>query len=250
MPRSLRTALVALAVVVTAGTCTALGFWQLGRYREREAQNEALRLALAAPPRALPADAARALPATAGSGRFTVRGRFDETRQFLLIGRSRDGSPGVHVVTPLLRDDGGPAVLVDRGFVPAPDAATALPPPEPVPASRAVTGLVEAIEPRSGDPLWRAVPVGSQRLWSTRWLVADSVARGLPYAVSLVVLKELEGEGVPAEPARSRAAFANTSMHLNYAGQWFFFALIALLGPLALIRARRRAAARAEAART
>lgn len=237
----IRNVLAVIAVLVTATTCTVLGFWQLGRYREREAVNAELRAALAAPPRPLPADAGPG-PALAAPGRWTVRGRFDEARQFLLIGRSRDGYPGVHVVTPLLRDDGGPAVLVDRGFVPADDAATAVPPTEPDTAARAVTGLVEPIVPRPGNSMWQASPSARMRLWSTRWLVADSVARALPYPVAAVVLRELEGEGVPAAPARSRAAMANTSMHLSYAGQWFFFALVALVGPFFLARARRRPA--------
>ena len=175
-------------------------------------------------------------------GRWTVRGRFDEARQILLIARSRDGYPGVHVVTPLLRDDGGAAVLVDRGFVPADDAATAIPPAEPDSAARAVTGLVEPIAPRAGDPLWHPAPAAPMMLWSTRWLVADSVAAALPYPVAPVLLRELAGEGVPAVPARSQARFANTSTHLGYAGQWFFFALVALVGPFILARARRRAA--------
>lgn len=247
MPPVLRNALVVLAVVATAGTCTALGFWQLGRYREREALNAKLRVALAAPPRPLPADAAAALLPGAGPARWSVRGRFDEARQILLVGRSRDGEPGVHVVTPLLRADGGVAVLVDRGFVPSPDAATAIPPPEPDTLDRAVVGLVDPLEGphRDGDPLWHLTPVARQMLWSTRWLVADSVAGALPYAVAPIVLRELEGEGVPAEPARARASFANTSMHLGYAGQWFFFALTAVVGPLVFVRARRRAATRA-----
>jgi cytochrome oxidase assembly protein ShyY1 len=45
---------------------------------------------------------------------------------------------------------------------------------------------------------------------------------------------------VPAQPARSQTSFANTAMHLSYAGQWFVFGLIALVGPFVLARARRR----------
>ncbi len=227
-----------------AATCISLGFWQLGRYRSRTDENRRLAAAIAAPPRAFPSGRTALPPAeTLGVGRWTVRGRFDEARQILLIGRSRDGYPGVHVVTPLRREDGGDAVLVDRGFVPADDAATATPPAEPDTAARAVTGLVEPITPRAGDPLWRLTPSARMMLWSTRWLVVDSVATALPYPVAPVLLRELEGEGVPPLPARSRARYANTATHLGYAGQWFFFALVALVGPFILARARKRAAA-------
>ncbi len=242
---ALRSVLGSVAAVVVAATCISLGFWQLGRFRTRTAENQRLAVAIAAPPRILPPRAADLAPAESlRLGRWTVRGRFDEARQILLIGRSRDGDPGVHVVTPLVREDGGDAILVDRGFVRADDAATAIPPAEPDSLARAVRGLVEPIAPRPGDPLWRLTPTARMMLWSTRWLVVDSVNAALPYPVAPVLLRELEGEGVPVSPARSQARYANTATHLGYAGQWFFFALVALAGPFFLVRAQRRAAAK------
>jgi surfeit locus 1 family protein len=236
-----RIVLAAVAALVVGATCISLGFWQLGRYRTRTAANRALAAAIAAPPRDLPQAAAGLPPADSlAVGRWQVRGRFDESRQILLINRTRDGAPGVHVVTPLLREDGGGAVLVDRGFVPSDDAATAIPPPEPDAAPRAVVGVIEPIAPREGNSLWRATPVDTLELWATRWLVADSVAAALPYAVAPLLLRELPGEGVPARPARTAPRFADVTMHLSYAGQWFFFGTVALVGPLILARARGR----------
>ncbi len=236
-----RTVLAVVASLAVGATCISLGFWQLGRWNERSAANRALAAAIAAPPRILPPAAAGLPPADSLTvGRWSVHGRFDQSRQVLLISRTRDGAPGVHVVTPLLRSDGGGAVLVDRGFVPADDAATAIPPPEPDPAARVVTGVLEPIAPRPGNSLWRATPVDSLQLWQARWLVADSVAAALPYAVAPVLLKELPGEGVPLRPARSSPRYADVTTHLSYAGQWFFFAAVALFGPFILARARRR----------
>jgi surfeit locus 1 family protein len=226
--------LAAVAALVVGATCISLGFWQLGRYQARSAANRALAAAIAAPPRALPPAAAGLPPADSLTvGRWQVRGRFDESRQILLIGRTRDGAPGVHVVTPLVRADGNGAVLVDRGFVPSDDAATAIPPPEPDTAPRTVVGVVEPIARR-------ATPVDTLQLWAARWLVADSVAAALPYPVAPLLLRELPGEGVPARPARGSPRFADVTMHLSYAGQWFFFGAVALVGPFILARARRR----------
>ena len=42
----------------------------------------------------------------------------------MLRGEALDGVPGVRIVTPLLIAGEGPAVLVERGFLPAPDAVT------------------------------------------------------------------------------------------------------------------------------
>ena len=235
----LRSLLVLVVVLVVAGTCIRLGLWQLGRWREKQAANRTLAAALAAPARPLPAGAtADGLP----PGRWQAAGRFDESRQFVLVGRSNDGDPGVHLVTPLVRDDGGPAVLVDRGFVPSPDATTARPLDFPEPAPRVVTGLVDPLARRAGNAVWQRAAADSLAQWTTRWLDPDSVAAALPYAVAPLVLRELPGDGVPAQPIKGAARFADTMVHLSYAGQWFFFALVALVGPLILGRARRRKA--------
>ena len=53
-----------------------------------------------------------------------ARGRYDHGHEIVIRGDVLQGVPGVRLVTPLLLGDGGPAVLVDRGFLPAPDAVT------------------------------------------------------------------------------------------------------------------------------
>ena len=235
-----RSVLALVAAWIVAATCISLGFWQLGRYRARQEENRVFAAALAAPPRALPAAGFLPSADTLLLGRWRVRGRFDQTRQILLTGRAQGGQPGVRVVTPLVRDDGGTAVLVDRGFLPADDAATAVPPADSSTRSHDVIGLVERIAPRTGDPLWHPTPADSMRLWSARWLVADSIRAALPYAVAPLLLRELPGEGVPRVPSRSMPRRTDPMIHLSYAGQWFFFALVALFGPFVLRRARRR----------
>ena len=124
--------------------------------------------------------------------------------------------------------------------MPSPDAATAWPPAFPEPGERRVVGLLEPLARRNGDPLWREQPNDSIRLWSARWIDPDSVAAALPYAVAPALLVELPGPGVPETPRRRPARPADTTIHLNYAGQWFFFALVALVGPIVFARARRR----------
>jgi surfeit locus 1 family protein len=241
--RRLRSVLVVTVVVIVAGTCIRLGLWQLHRYEARTESNRSLAAALAAPARWLPADGGVGLPAdTLALARWRVHGRFDETRQVVLVSRTMSGAPGVHIVTPLRRDDGAPAVLVDRGFVASPDAATADPAAFPEPGPRAVIGLVDPLRRREGDALWRRGGGDSLAAGSARWLDPDSVAATFPYAVAPVVLRQLPGDDVPLRPARAAARFADTMVHLSYAGQWFFFALVTFLGPLVFMRTRRNRA--------
>ena len=239
---SARSVLGLTLALLVAAACISLGFWQLGRWREKREGNDRLRAALAAPPLPLAAGAAGLRLAALRGGRVRIDGRYDETRQVVLVGRTRNGNPGVHVVTPLLPDDGGPAVLVDRGFVPSPDAATARPAEVPEPGPRTVIGVVAPLERRPGDPLWRRTVAHDESVavWSARWLDPDSVVAAFPYGVARLYVRQLPGPGVPARPAREPARIADPSIHLSYAVQWFFFALIALIGPFILRRARLR----------
>src|SRR5882672_9157473 len=179
--------------LVTAAVCVRLGIWQIARLHEKEALNARLRAALAAAPGDLAAaDLALAHgPDALRFGRWSARGRFDETHQFLLMGRARNGEPGVEVVTPLVPDGagaasaaggmgaGGPAVLVNRGWIPSADAATAKPEQYPAPGERAVTGLAEPLG-RGGAVAYGRVEFDSLAVWSVTRLDADSVAARLP----------------------------------------------------------------------
>src|SRR6476646_4963302 len=165
--------------LVTAAVCVRLGFWQIARLHEKEALNARLRRALAAAPGDLAAaDRALALgPDTLRFGRWAARGRFDEAHQFLLMGRARNGEPGVDVVTPLVPDSGsggagGAAVLVNRGWIPSADAATAKPEQYPAPGERAVTGFAEPIA-RGGGNAYGRVEIDSLEVWSVSQLDAD-----------------------------------------------------------------------------
>ncbi len=109
--------LAAVAVLV-ATACVLLGRWQLNRLAQRRARNAALAARLALPPlpvgRNVTADSAR-------QRRVVARGVYDFAAERTWPGRSFQGTPGVALLTPLRLADGS-AVLVDRGWVPSPDA--------------------------------------------------------------------------------------------------------------------------------
>jgi cytochrome oxidase assembly protein ShyY1 len=76
-------------------------------------------------------------------------------------------------------------------------------------------------------------------LWSTRTLDADSLKARFPYAIAPWVVRQLPGDGVPAEPVRTAPEPLDDLMHLGYAIQWFLFATILVFGS-ALVALRRR----------
>ena len=235
----LRTALMAGAVIVLAAICVRLGFWQLSRLAQKRAWNAAQREALAAPPIDLGLDRSAGL-ATVRHHRVRARGHYDETHQVLLAGRSHGGSPGVHVVTPLIVE-GGSAVLVDRGWTFADDAATARPQKNTEPGELTVIGIADSIPTTAPEP-WRTIESDTVKLWSARRLALDSLRSRFPYALAPFLVRQLPGSGVPARPVREAPAPLNESVHVSYAVQWFLFALILLAGPPIVATSRRRAA--------
>jgi len=233
-----RTLLALLAVLVMAAVCVRLGFWQLARLREKQALNAGLATARQAPPLVVAGE----LPplSTARHRMIELRGAFDESRQFLLTGRARAGAPGVEVVTPLRVSGATAAVLVNRGWLPAPDAATARPQEFPEPGERTVRGSVEDLPHRAAGAPLRAGGDDRVTLWSARWLDADSVRARLPYPVADYVVRQAPAPGVPDRPLRSEPRPHNEAMHMSYAMQWFLFAAILLGGSATLAWSRRR----------
>lgn len=235
----LRALLVGAIVVAMAATCVRLGVWQLSRWHEKQRLNAALNASLAAPPLVI-GDAA---PPAGAVGRRRVRaqGVYDETHQFVLAGRASNGSPGVDVVTPLLLPGGG-AVLVDRGWLYAADAATANPLAWPEPGPRTVVGLAQPLAGvRMRVPL-RRLPYGhdSAAVWSAMVVDPDTAARRLGRPVAGWLLRALPAADAPPQPVRSAPRPYDELMHISYAVQWFAFATILVVGSLALAWTRRR----------
>ena len=76
-------------------------------------------------------------------------GRYDAGHKLLVRNRPFDGQVGFHVLAPLVTA-AGPALLVDRGWVPAGEDATVVPDvPAPPPGEVTVTVRLRPSEPAS-----------------------------------------------------------------------------------------------------
>lgn len=228
------------AALVVAAACVALGFWQVDRLGQRHDRNRLLERNLTM----TPAPAAELL--TVGRGpdgadeyaRVRATGRYDVGGQLLVRTRPFQGQVGYDVLTPLVTSS-GPALLVNRGWVPGGPTATTPPkPPAPPAGAVTVTGRVRLSEPASttGDP-----PPGQV----TR-IDVPAIAGSLGYDVYGGYV-DLVGE----RPRPTRAPELrpppepSEGPHLAYAFQWFLFAGLALGGYVVL--ARREAADRVAA---
>lgn len=228
---------VALLIgVIVSATCIRLGFWQLDRRVDRRAYNDTVHARTAAPPvplskLGLPSDSLQ-------YQRVLVRGRWDYDHEIALTGRSHNGSPGVHIITPIIPNGIESAVLVNRGWVYAPDAAVIDFDRWRVEDSTAFIAYVEFFPP-PGERDARSTR--SPRSWHRLDTVA--IARNLPYSIEPYYLVALPDSGmVPAadRPARLDIPAIGAGPHLAYAFQWFAFATIALVGSVILIWRDRR----------
>ncbi|MFL5577621.1 MAG: SURF1 family protein [Gemmatimonadaceae bacterium] len=218
-----------LLAVAAAAVCVALGVWQLGRLGERRARNAVVAARLALPPVA----ALGALPADTAAARFRrvrLTGRYDYAHEIAIAGRTRDGSPGVNIVTPLRLADTAVAVLVNRGWVYSPNSAQVeLPRWREGEGERTLEGFVNTIAARPGNPRTSAPR-------TVRWIDAGALAReaGYPVTPFTVILQgDAAAPGTPradSTPARLDVPPLDEGPHLSYAVQWFSFAVIALGG--------------------
>jgi surfeit locus 1 family protein len=226
-----------VVIIVVASVCVRLGFWQLSRWDQKKTENARRAAAMSAAP--LEAGSELLTAAAPPALQLKVHGRYDEQHQILLSARAHDGSPGVHVVTPLVFDDGSGAVLINRGWVYAGDASTARPLDHSEPGEHTVIGVAERIGRGITGAPWRNLSKDSASVWSARWLDRDSIAARFPYAVAPLVVNQLPGDGVPAIPARIDPQPLDEMMHVSYAVQWFLFGTILVAGSI-LVAARSR----------
>jgi surfeit locus 1 family protein len=215
---------------VAAAIFVRLGVWQLDRLAQRRRRNALIVERLRDPPIAL-----AAMPrdtAAAHFRRVVIDGRYDYTHELSLTDRSRDGSPGVHVITPLRVDGTDTAYLIDRGWVYSPDGTT-------IDRTRwregdRVAGVarVQELPPALPQAATRAGYPGD-----ARWLSPDAIGRWAGYPVAPVLLA-LDGDTSTTStsvPARSPPQPLDEGPHLNYAIQWFAFATIAVVGTLVAV---------------
>ena len=127
-------------------------------------------------------------------------------------------------------------MLVERGFVPAPDAVSANLEGLDEPGPREVTGIALQVPSRDdgGEPI--------EYRGATTWRGLDLAALRARSAAPLAPISVLQtpDPALPPWPRRQAPPALDDGPHLNYALQWFGFALIAVGGAVAVwLKARK-----------
>ena len=220
------------ALAISIG-CIRLGFWQISRLGERRAANALVTARLREPP----------VPLASLIGDTALRfrraravGTYDFPNEFVLTSRSRNGSPGVHVITPLRLAGTDTAVLVNRGWVYAPDGMKVeLALYREDTASTEVDGFLERYAISRGAVSTPSVARAVRRL------DRDSIAARLPYPVAPVILVQQKDSGEFAAvrrgtPVRVEPPPLDEGSHQAYAIQWFGFALVGIAGTVLVLQ--------------
>jgi surfeit locus 1 family protein len=187
---------------------------------ERRAANALAAQARAAAPVELTADH---LDSALAGRRVRARGRYDHAHDIVVRGREYGGVPGVEIVTPLVMDDEKTAVLVDRGFVPSPDAVRVASDSFRESGRKDVQGYLVPVPSGQGMPLEH----GGLTTWGR--LDLGALRARLPYQVYPFSILQAPDSSLPRFPRRQDPPPLDNGPHLNYAIQWLSFSLIALV---------------------
>jgi len=235
----LRRAIATMAVAsLVSAACVMLGLWQWHRHLARSAAIAVVTSNYDAPP--VPLEKAMAGGTTVAAGqewqRVTATGQYLPDATVLLRNRPVNGVSGYHVLAPFLVGSGeqsGTVLLVDRGFLPAAGAATAVP---DVPAPPQGTVELVARLRVSERPTDRDAPTGQVQVIETSAARAAAAAPWTQPALTGYAQAVTEDGAAPAGLAPLALPSTDLGPHLSYAFQWWVFATGALIGAVVLLR--------------
>jgi cytochrome oxidase assembly protein ShyY1 len=222
---SRRWLILLLSVLLFGYACLLLGRWQWHRLEAKKTGNAIIRTNEKAAPRPVDQVLRRGEepPASDQYAVVSATGTYDVAQSIVVRYQTRNGSPGVDVVVPLVTA-GGTALLVDRGWFSTSnegsiDATTV---PKPPSGRVTVTGWVRQ------DATGGAAQVVDA---STRAISSSQIepAIGIPVYGGFVELLT-ESPRAPTPLAKADPPDLSNGPHFFYALQWWFFGILGLFG--------------------
>jgi cytochrome oxidase assembly protein ShyY1 len=231
-----------LVVVLLSVACVFLGRWQWGRHEGKVARAHQIDVSYDAAPVPLARlllDPSAPLPSGNQWRPMREHGRYLPSAGVVIRNRpNADGEYGYEVVVPF-RIDGGPVLLVDRGWIPN-GSTGARPDAVPRPPSRDVT-IVARLRPTE-PPGGSALPSGQSERIDVPRLTAGLTLPAVTGAYGVLAAEDPAPAPAPAVLPRPDE---DLGPHLAYAIQWWLgaFVVYVLLVVYAHKEAQRRAGA-------
>ncbi len=221
-----------LAFLVMLPLLINLGLWQYGKAEKKQSLQNLLDLRSREPAVQMTATPVDAEIESLRFHRVMLRGEYEPERQILIDNRVYNERAGYHVITPFrLADSAGRdmRVLINRGWIPAPDDHRSIPSVSTPSGQIELSGL--AVVP--GDKFFTlgaaaALPSATAE-WQPVWQNLDlkRYRASVPYPVQPLVV--LLGDDATGDPANGFVREwpqpnENYAKNLSYAYQWFGFA--------------------------
>jgi surfeit locus 1 family protein len=225
-PRAILTLAIPFAC---AALFVRLGVWQLSRLKEKRAFNAMLSARIASPP-----EVVTVLPPDTALGhyrRVSADGTLLYDREVMYAGRTHGGSPGVDLLTPMKIAGRDTVVIVNRGWAFSADAASIDNSRLREKDSAHVEGYAETFAGKE-----RGHTPGRVHALDR---AAVQALVGLPVAPYILVQTSDSAAHPDSVPVRLAIPALNEGPHQSYAVQWFSFALVAVVGGVALSRRSR-----------
>lgn len=225
-PRKIILSILAIGFAIV---CVSLGVWQLRRLSARQKENAFLAARRFAPE--LPLDSLPKDTSASHFRRVRVTGTYDFNHEIIFTLRGRNGSPGINILTPVLRNGKDSAVLVNRGWIYSPDGVTADLNPWREAESVNASGFVETFPTKGPFP-----PPSPARPRAFRRLDRAALEKVFPYPISDYYVVITDSSASASAPPRVEPLPLDEGPHRNYAIQWFSFAAISIIGIVTFIR--------------
>ena len=212
-----------LVAIIVAASSFALGHWQAGRAALKQAQFAQATAANLAQPVHL--GSVSVIPEEIDHRRVMVAGEFVAADTIYLDNRQYAGQPGFLVLTPMRVEGGGPAVMINRGWMPVNPAGRELIAPPPVPAGRVEIEGHAALQVSSFMALRGAAAGKLGGIWPNFSFEAYVSESGLNLQPIVVQQTSATPDGLVRDwPVPG----AGTERHIGYAIQWYLMSALSV----------------------
>ena len=228
----LRAFLTLVVPLVFAAIFVRLGVWQLSRLREKRSFNAVLVARLAAAPAEI-----ATLPADTALGhyrRVSASGTMLYDHEVVYAGRSREGSPGVNLLTPLKLAGRDTLVMVNRGWIPLTDNTPESWRKYDEPGQVTITGTIRTSLAKGEmgsslvDP---TLSPGETHLDYWNFANLPRLQEQLPYPILDVYVQQTPGSNPEALPYRlADQPDTDPGTHMGFALSWFVIGAVLLVG--------------------
>jgi surfeit locus 1 family protein len=170
-----------LVALLGMAVLARLGVWQLDRLAQRRAHNAEVVQQLAMPPLPL---TGQSLPQDLSSLKYrraSAQGEFDFSHQIVLQYQNWMGSPGIHLVAPLVIEGTSKAILVDRGWLPFDQATSEHWSQYNDPAQVVATGFLQLSQTLPAGMASQGAPAEPKSEWYR--IDSQALPAPMPYAV-------------------------------------------------------------------